>query len=119
MTEPGNSSRFANNHSSPQAETQTMQDEADVNNSTYSKVKNFTSETNNNTGYGKYESFNVLSEYGDSIYTTTCSSEVEPKGQFYISIDILEELCDQIKSLQKGLALLRKALVKAGVLKEV
>lgn len=115
MTGPGNSSRFANNHSSPQAETETMQDEADVNNSTYSKVKNFTSETNNNTGYGKYEPFNVLSEYGDSIYTT--SREVEPKGQFYISIDILEELCDQIKSLQKRLALLRKDLVKAGVLK--
>ena len=49
MTEPGNSSWFANNHSSPQAETEIMQDEADVNNSTYSKVKNFTSgETNDN-----------------------------------------------------------------------
>lgn len=82
------------------------------------QLKKFTSETNN-TGYGEYEPFNVLSEYGNSIYTTTCSSEVEPKGQFYISIDILEELCDQIKSLQKGLALLRKDLVKAGVLKEV
>ncbi|HSF50500.1 MAG TPA: hypothetical protein VLA74_07055 [Nitrososphaeraceae archaeon] len=49
MTEPGNSSQFANNHSSPQAETQTMQDEADIRNSSYSKVKNFTSvETNDN-----------------------------------------------------------------------
>jgi hypothetical protein len=54
------------------------------------QLKKFTSETNN-TGYGEYEPFNVLSEYGNSIYTTTCSSEVEPKGQFYISIDILEE----------------------------
>ena len=46
MTEkPGKSSRFANHSSPTQAETETQNE---VNNSTYSKVKNFTSETNDN-----------------------------------------------------------------------
>jgi hypothetical protein len=75
------------------------------------------------TSNKKYELINVVSETGDSIYTPTITfastSEVKQEGQFYINVDSLEILCDHIKSIQKGLALLRKDLVKAGVLKEV
>lgn len=69
------------------------------------------------------ESFNIVSKTGDSIYNPTITSanpsKVKQEGQFYINVDSLEILCDHIKSIQKGLALLRKDLVKAGVLKEV
>jgi hypothetical protein len=97
----------------------TTQDE--VKDSTTFKVKKFTKETNKNTDCGKYEPFNVLNENGDSIIYTANSNELEKRGQFYIIniVDIIEELGDQIKSLQKGQALLRKDLVNAGVLKAV
>jgi hypothetical protein len=89
------------------------------NNSTNFKVKKFAKETN--IGYRKYESFDILNKNGDiSIYTPN-SSEVEKRGHLNIInvVDILEELSDQMKSLQKSHALLRKDLVKAGVLKAV
>ena len=70
----------------------------------------------------KYEPFNIVSKTGDSIYTpliTSASpSKVKQGGQVYINVDILlGELCDQIKSIQKGLALLRKTPLKQECLK--
>src|SRR5688572_20551686 len=117
MTE--NFDRSHNQSKPPAVETL----DGDIKNSTHSTVKNFLEEeTNNNKNkninYGKYESFNVLSENGDSSSTPTIIATSEQKGQFYIInvVDILKQLGDQIKSLQKGQALLRKDLVKAGVL---
>src|SRR5215208_2440863 len=85
-------------------------------------VQNKIKRSHSVTSKKNYESFNIVSETEDSIYTPTITfvspSEVKQEGQFYINMDILKELCDQIKSIQKGLALLRKDLVKAGVLKE-
>ena len=86
-----------------------------------SKVKKFTKKTNRYINRAKYESLNVLYEKGDSSIYTPTGSEGEKGGQFNIVnfVDILEGLGDQIKSLQKSHALLRKDLVKVGVLKEV
>lgn len=85
------------------------------------KLLTFTSaETNENTDYGKYEPFNILSQTGDSIYTST-SSEVEQKGKEYVVIEIvskkLDGIVDQVGLLQRSIALLRKDLVATGVLK--
>jgi hypothetical protein len=92
----------------------------DINSTNY-KDKKFTKETNKYIDCGKYESLNVLYENGDSSIYTPNRSKREKREQFNIIniVDILEELGDQIKSLQKGQALLRKDLVKAGVLKAV
>ncbi len=90
----------------------------DDNNSTNFKVKKFAKETN--LGYRKYKSCNIFNKNGDSsIYTPNINEE--KRGHLNITnvVDILEELLDQIKSLQKSHALLRKDLVKAGVLKAV
>ena len=92
------------------------------NNNTSNNFKKFPKKVTN-TDTKKYESFNGVSKTGDSIYTHTITSgssriKVKPEGQFYIRIDIFE-LCDQIKSIQKDVALLRKDLVKSGVLKEI
>ena len=64
----------------------------------------------------KYEIINILFETRDGIYTPN-SSEVEKRGQIYSYVDIIKQLGDQIKSIQRGQALLRKDLVKAGVIK--
>lgn len=74
--------------------------------------------TDDKTTTPKCEDCNIVSETRDSICTPNSSSEVEKRGQIYINVvDILKQLGDQIKSLQRGQALLRRDLVKAGVLK--
>src|SRR5918993_933230 len=86
------------------------------NNTTSNKLIKFPKKITNNK---KYESFNVLNKNGDSSIYTRDSSQVEKRGELHIInvVNILEELVDQIKSIQKSQALLRKDLVKAGVLK--
>jgi hypothetical protein len=110
-----NFERFPNQSKPPITTIQDEDDKISIN----FKVKNFTEETN--IDYRKYESFNILNKNGDNSIYTPNSSEEEKKLHLNIInvVDILEELGDQIKSLQKGLALLRNDLVKAGVLKAI
>jgi len=94
------------------------------NNSRINNVINKAFVLSNTNTPKNYELFNAVSETGDSIYTPSITygsspSEVKQEVQFYIHVDILEKLSDQIKSIQKGLALLRKDLIKSGLLKEV
>lgn len=75
----------------------TKQDED--NNTTNYKDKNFTKETN--LDYHVYESFNVVSETGDSIYSPqyeeiTTLSNNGYRGQIFISESAIEEIVNRI-----------------------
>ena len=111
--------RFPNLAASIRAATEIIAHE-DINSTTI-KDNKFTKETNDYIDCKKYKPFNILNKNrGRSIYHPNING-VETSGHIYIiiKVDNIKLLDDQIKSLQKGLALLCNNLVKAGVLKTV
>lgn len=110
--------RFPNLAASIRAATEIIAHE-DINSTTF-KDNKFTKETNDYIDCKKYKPFNILNKNGGrSIYPPNINGVETSHIYIIINVDNIKLLDDQIKSLQKGLALLCKDLVKAGVLKTV
>jgi hypothetical protein len=85
----------------------TTKQDKDINFTNY-KDKNFTKKTN--IHYNLYESFNVVSETGDSIYSPeyeefTTLDNNGCRGQIFISEAAIEEIVDRIIDQRLGLSI--------------
>jgi hypothetical protein len=69
-------------------------------------------EDNNNLSTSK----KLLSFSSKEVFSSKVNNN-NNENHIFVSVDIFKELGEQIKSLQKGQALLRKDLIRAGVLK--
>jgi hypothetical protein len=86
--------------------TSTVEIPYDYNNSSNFNNKKFTKETK--IHYSKYESFNVVSENGDSIYSPeyeefTTLDNISFRDQIFISETAIEEIVDRIIDQRLGL----------------